>query len=93
MIQVTITRLESGLIHAFTLSGHAQFANRGQDLVCAGVSVLLFFQVFVNIGMNMGIVPVVGITLPLFSYGGSSMISFLLCLGLVQSLERYNLDY
>lgn len=42
MIQVTINRLESGLIHAFTLSGHALFANRGQDIVCAGVSAVSF---------------------------------------------------
>ncbi|WP_442595223.1 ribosomal-processing cysteine protease Prp [Neobacillus sp. D3-1R] len=42
MIQVTINRLESGLIQAFSLSGHAQFANRGQDIVCAGASAVSF---------------------------------------------------
>jgi uncharacterized protein len=42
MIQITITRLESGLIQAFTLSGHAQFAKRGQDIVCAGASAVAF---------------------------------------------------
>jgi uncharacterized protein YsxB (DUF464 family) len=42
MIQVTINRLESGLIHEFTLNGHAQFAKRGEDLVCAGVSAVSF---------------------------------------------------
>ncbi|CAG9607946.1 ribosomal-processing cysteine protease Prp [Pseudoneobacillus rhizosphaerae] len=42
MIQVTIYRLESGLIQAFTLSGHADYAKRGRDLVCAGVSAVSF---------------------------------------------------
>ncbi len=56
--------------------------------VCIGVAALLFFQIFINMGMNMGIVPVTGITLPFFSYGGSSLISFLVCLGLVESFSR-----
>jgi uncharacterized protein len=38
MIQVTIYRLESGLIQAFTLSGHANYANHGKDIVCAAAS-------------------------------------------------------
>ncbi len=62
--------------------------SRFSVFVCLGVAALLFFQIFVNIGMNIGIVPVAGITLPLFSYGGSSLISFLVCLGLVESLGK-----
>jgi uncharacterized protein len=58
MIQVTITRLESGLIHAFTLSGHAQFANRGRDLVCAGVSAVSFGAVNAVISLT-GIEPMI----------------------------------
>jgi rod shape determining protein RodA len=67
--------------------------DRFSSYVCLSVAGLLFIQVFVNVGMNTGIVPVAGITLPLFSYGGSSLISFLICLGLVQSVSGYNRDY
>jgi uncharacterized protein len=42
MIQVTITRTVSGTIHSFTMSGHADFAKRGRDLVCAGASAVAF---------------------------------------------------
>jgi uncharacterized protein len=42
MIHVTINRLESGLIHEFTLSGHALFAKRGKDIVCAAVTAVSF---------------------------------------------------
>jgi rod shape determining protein RodA len=44
------------------------------------------FEVFLNVGMNLGIMPITGITLPLLSYGGSSVISTLLALGLLQSI-------
>lgn len=54
--------------------------------VCWGVFLMIFFQVFVNIGMNVGIVPITGITLPLVSAGGSSIISIMTSLGLVQSV-------
>ena len=47
------------------------------------VAVMLFVQVSINIGMNLGLLPITGITLPLVSYGGSSILSFLLSLGVV----------
>jgi rod shape determining protein RodA len=47
---------------------------------------MLFWQVFENIGMVVGLLPVTGITLPLMSYGGSSMVSVLLSLGLVANV-------
>jgi rod shape determining protein RodA len=57
-------------------------------LVCYGVFSLLLFQIFTNIGMNMGIMPVTGITLPLVSYGGSSLLATLICFGIVESIAR-----
>ena len=57
-------------------------------LVCYSVFSLLLFQIFINIGMNMGIMPVTGITLPLVSYGGSSLLATLICLGIVESVAR-----
>jgi rod shape determining protein RodA len=56
------------------------------SLVAAGVAGMLMFQVFVNVGMTIGIMPITGVTLPLMSYGGSSVITTLLAVGLLQSI-------
>ena len=56
------------------------------SLVAAGVVAMLMFQVFVNVGMTIGIMPITGVTLPLMSYGGSSVITTLLAVGLLQSI-------
>ena len=55
--------------------------------VALGIALLLLLQVFINIGMNLGKLPVTGITLPLMSYGGSSILMTMMCLGLVQSIN------
>jgi rod shape determining protein RodA len=55
-------------------------------LIAGGVVAMLLFQVFINVGMNVGIMPITGIPLPLFSYGGSSVLSTLLAIGLLQSI-------
>ena len=52
-----------------------------QFLYIAGFFSFVFFQIVVNVGMNLGIVPIAGITLPLVSYGGSSLIAFFIGLG------------
>jgi rod shape determining protein RodA len=51
-----------------------------------GISFVLIFHIVVNIGMNMGVMPVTGIPLPFISYGGSSLISFLVMIGVAQSV-------
>jgi rod shape determining protein RodA len=56
------------------------------SLIAAGVAAMLMFQVFVNVGMTIGIMPITGVTLPLMSYGGSSVITTLLGVGLLQSI-------
>jgi rod shape determining protein RodA len=56
------------------------------SLVAGGVAAMLMFQVFVNVGMTIGIMPITGVTLPLMSYGGSSVITTLLAVGLLQSI-------
>ncbi|MDO8261222.1 MAG: rod shape-determining protein RodA [Candidatus Magasanikbacteria bacterium] len=59
-----------------------------------GVLVLLFIEMFINIGMNMGILPVVGISLPFVSYGGSSILSSLMLIGIVESvIIRSKINY
>lgn len=55
-------------------------------LVAGGIAAMLMFQVFVNVGMTIGIMPITGVTLPLMSYGGSSVITTLLAIGLLQSI-------
>jgi rod shape determining protein RodA len=61
-------------------------------LICVGVMALVVFQVFENIGMTMGIMPVTGIPLPLMSYGGSSVIATFAAIGLVLNvrMRRFN---
>ena len=56
-------------------------------LVCFGAAAALIFQVCVNIGMCIGIVPVIGLTLPLISYGGSSIVTIYAMLGLVSGVH------
>jgi rod shape determining protein RodA len=55
-------------------------------LICVGVASLIFIQSAVNLGVNVGLLPVTGTPLPFVSYGGSSLIAFLISLGLVQSV-------
>ena len=56
-------------------------------LIAAGVAIMFFFQAIVNLGMNVGLLPVAGIPLPFLSFGGSSAISILIGLGLIQSVR------
>lgn len=55
-------------------------------LICYGVGALLFFQTSVNIGVNLQVLPVTGLTLPFVSYGGSSTLALAVMIGLVQSV-------
>jgi rod shape determining protein RodA len=55
-------------------------------LIGAGVLAMLMFQVFVNVGMTIGIMPITGVPLPLLSYGGSSVIVTFIAIGLLQSI-------
>ncbi len=55
-------------------------------LIAGGVVAMLLFQVFVNVGMTIGIMPITGIPLPLMSYGGSSVLTTFLAIGLLQSI-------
>ena len=56
-------------------------------LIAGGIAAMLMFQVFVNVGMSLGIMPITGIPLPLMSYGGSSVIATFLALGFLQSIH------
>lgn len=81
------------LLIYFILIGYCIRVARGSGsqfgfLISVGVALMLLFQTAVNVGMNLGLLPITGITLPLISYGGSSLISTMLCLGFVSSVAR-----
>lgn len=59
------------------------------QLIAFGVGTMLFFQTAVNVGVNLNVIPVTGLTLPFISYGGSSLASLLLGIGLVESVAAH----
>jgi rod shape determining protein RodA len=61
-------------------------------LLAFGVATMIAFQVVVNVGMNIGVMPVVGIPLPFISYGGSSMLTNMAAIGMVQSVVIHHKD-
>ena len=61
--------------------------DRAGTLICVGVMALLVFQVFENVGMTMGIMPIAGIPLPFVSYGGSAVLAYSIGLGLVLNVH------
>ena len=63
------------------------------EAVCVGVAAMLFWHVAINIGMVAGILPVVGVTLPLISYGGSSILTTAAALGLVMNVSVRRFSY
>ncbi|WP_294045283.1 rod shape-determining protein RodA [Sphingomonas sp.] len=68
------------------LAAEGRFAR----LTAAGLAATLFFYVSINMAMVMGLAPVVGVPLPLISYGGSSQMTVMLCLGILMSIDRQN---
>ncbi len=70
------------------IKGSTTVKSSAGSLVCMGVASMFIFQAFENIGMSIGIMPVTGIPLPFFSYGGSSIITSFIAMGLVLSILR-----
>jgi rod shape determining protein RodA len=77
------------ILWALNLAAEAR--DRFAQVLCVGAAALLFWHVFFNIGMVAGLLPVVGVTLPLVSYGGSSLMTVMIALGLLMnvSVRRY----
>ena len=63
---------------------------RFERLAAGGLTLTIFFYIAVNLMMVMGLAPVVGIPLPLVSYGGSAMLTVMICLGMLMSIDRRN---
>jgi len=82
-----------GLVLFTGLRTAGQARDRLGKLLAVGVVTLFFSHVFINIGMNIRIVPVTGIPLPLLSYGGSSVIGSLIAMGLLQNVYIYRKGY
>ena len=80
-----------GIIIKVLMNASAATEFEGKYL-CTGVFASLATQTIINIGMVLGFFPVIGITLPLFSSGGTSAMSTLVCIGLVQSVRGHNMD-
>ena len=85
------------IVHVFRMGVKA---GRTYDmLLCVGIGAAIAFQTFINVGMCIGITPVIGIALPFFSYGGSSMVTLLGAMGIISGVkfkpkpERFIIQY
>ncbi len=79
------------LIFLMIIAWGLSIAGRCRDpfgtILSVGLTVIIAWQVFINIGMVMGLMPVVGVTLPFISYGGSSTITMMICIGLLLNVS------
>ncbi|PYI85280.1 MAG: cell cycle protein, partial [Verrucomicrobia bacterium] len=92
MGSVTVLALYSVVLFSgIRIAGQAR--DRLGKLLAVGVVTLLFSHIFINIGMNIRIVPVTGIPLPLLSYGGSSVLGSLIAMGLLQNVYIHRDTY
>jgi len=94
----SVTAEELGFVGALVMAGLLLFiilrlwriAEQARDpfgrLLATGIAAIMLFQTTVNVGMNMGLVPVTGLPLPFVSYGGNAMLSLFLLVGLAQSV-------
>lgn len=73
------------IVHGFVIAYRSR--DRLGALLATGVVAMLSVQVFLNIGMTIGLVPIIGLPLPLMSYGGSSLVMTFLCLGLLMNVR------
>ena len=84
-------------LYAVVLFTGLRIAGQARDrlgkVLAAGVVTLLFSHIFINIGMNIRLMPVTGIPLPLLSYGGSSVLASMIALGLLQNVHIYRKGY
>jgi rod shape determining protein RodA len=78
------------LLYAVLLFSGLRIAANARDrlgmLLATGVVVMLFFHIFINVGMTIGLMPVTGLPLPLLSYGGSFVLASMTALGLLQNV-------
>ena len=89
---VTVLALYSVVLFTgIRIAGQAR--DRLGKLLAVGVVTLLFSHVFINIGMNIRLMPVTGVPLPLISYGGSAVLGSLIAMGMLQNIHMYRKAY
>ncbi len=88
---VLLIAILTGIVIKVIMNASRATENEGRFL-CAGVFAAIASQTVINIGMVLGFLPVIGITLPLFSSGGTSALATLVCIGLVLSVRSHNMD-
>ena len=76
-----------GFLLLWTLNVALSARDRMGAVICVGVAAMTFWHVVVNVAMVLGLAPVVGVTLPFISYGGSSLVTFFLAMGLVANVS------
>ncbi|PKQ09919.1 MAG: rod shape-determining protein RodA, partial [Alphaproteobacteria bacterium HGW-Alphaproteobacteria-12] len=75
------------MVLMFSINVAVQCRNQFGRLLAVGISTTFFFYVFINTAMVMGLLPVVGVPLPLVSYGGTAMLSLMFAFGLLMSVH------
>jgi rod shape determining protein RodA len=80
--------LAFGAVIRWGMAVSMRSSSRFAQLAAAGLSATIFFYVSINLMMVMGLAPVVGIPLPLVSFGGSAVMTFMICLGILMGIER-----
>jgi rod shape determining protein RodA len=75
------------LLLTYNLGVALRAKSRFNQLVVFGFNTMLFFYIFINVSMTCGLLPVVGIPLPFFSYGGSALIVLMVCQGMIFSAD------
>ena len=89
----TVVCLVLGVLLAIIIKTFATGAHSEDMLgsfICAGIGGAFMAQIFVNVGMNLRLLPVIGVTLPFYSAGGSSVLMLYICVGLVLSVYMHN---
>ena len=93
MIILYFTGILVGILFALvckTFSTGARSEDMLGSFICAGIGGALMAQIAVNVGMNLRVLPVIGVTLPFYSAGGSSVLMLYICVGLVLSVYMHN---
>ena len=83
---LTILLLAAIIFHCVLIARHAQ--TKTDMYICVGVAAMLIFQTISNIGMCLFVMPVIGLTLPFISYGGSSIVTLLAAMGMVSGIQK-----
>ena len=82
---LTLALLTAIILRCLYVARHAK--TRLEGYACIGVSSVIIFQVIINVGMCLFVMPVIGLTLPFISYGGSSLVMLFACMGLVSGVH------